>query len=74
MALKSRPTKATPTKVADTFHRDDPAPGRITVSIRMAPDLHQRVKLWAVTHSTTASQVVEDAVSAHLDKLEGSKP
>jgi hypothetical protein len=50
--------------------RAGPAPRRLNQSIRIAPELRQRLRLWAAYLDKEISTVVEEAVTAHLDALD----
>ena len=43
---------------------------RLSQSIRIAPELRQRLRIWAAYLDQEISEVVEDAVTAHLDALD----
>ena len=43
---------------------------RLSQSIRIAPELRQRLRIWAAYLDQELSEVVEEAVTAHLDALD----
>ena len=43
---------------------------RSTQSVRIAPELRQRLRIWAAYQDREISDLIEEAVTAHLDALD----
>lgn len=43
----------------------------VTHSIKIKPSVHQRVKIWAISHSMTMSQAIEIALIHRIYHQEG---
>jgi hypothetical protein len=59
-----------PPKGSRPARRAGGGPGRLSQSIRIAPELRQRLRIWAAYLHQEISTVVEEAVTAHLDALD----
>jgi len=46
---------------------------RLHQSVRFSPPLRRRLRLWAAFLDREISEIVEDAVTAHLDTLESER-
>jgi hypothetical protein len=50
--------------------RDRAGERRATQSVRIAPELRQRLRIWAAYQDREISDLIEEAVTAHLDALD----